>query len=464
MSHHDSIGSHQPKKVLFYPQDTSEESSAQAPGNIPVPLDHEALLIPGQGCVVFTVPEEKTKEVEIIFSHSDEEQLRFHLNGNSAKFDYRKSETAIWQNFELLPQKPDEEPRIINGEISPVPDDFSLGIENNRNCRYWVSIDYLNKKLRYGKGEMRESTVLLDYVYDVPQSLFHSEQNEEYSFIGQLNSFHATPGAQLVALWKDPVVTEPPSFVVPSSELTMDDVAKGEKTTAASLSSECQILYGNVADFELNTPDFPDFGDAIEYSMRTEGCLGYRILNKKFNNGPFDAGDPSGYLEVYLRITLGFAQGESPGIPYVMEIWPRGCQSPIHHHGYTHAIIKVLRGEIDVDLYRMLPESGDPEKRLGAVKFGPGDVTYLMPEINQFHRLTNKLENAQTCITIQCYSYGKEDDQHYGRFDYIEGDDVNQFNPISDYDFAAFKAEVKEEWTAYLSTRPWAIKTTTDEL
>jgi hypothetical protein len=37
--------------------------------------------------------------------------------------------------------------------------------------------------------------------------------------------------------------------------------------------------------------------------------------------------------ETYLRITLGHSLGKSPGIPYVLEIWPTSNYSPIHNHG-----------------------------------------------------------------------------------------------------------------------------------
>jgi hypothetical protein len=69
--------------------------------------------------------------------------------------------------------------------------------------------------------------------------------------------------------------------------------------------------------FYLNSDDFPDFSDAIEYSIITEGKWCNTRLKEKsreFNK------DKSNILETYLRITLGQNNGESPGIPYVMEI------------------------------------------------------------------------------------------------------------------------------------------------
>ena len=34
--------------------------------------------------------------------------------------------------------------------------------------------------------------------------------------------------------------------------------------------------------------------------------------------------------------------GESPGIPYVLEIWPIGSRSPIHNHAAVYGVIKVF--------------------------------------------------------------------------------------------------------------------------
>ena len=44
------------------------------------------------------------------------------------------------------------------------------------------------------------------------------------------------------------------------------------------------------------------------YSIETEGALLNTTLKRK----------------AYLRITMGKGRGESPGIPYVLEIWPKG--------------------------------------------------------------------------------------------------------------------------------------------
>jgi hypothetical protein len=38
---------------------------------------------------------------------------------------------------------------------------------------------------------------------------------------------------------------------------------------------------------------------------------------------------------------LGYNLGDSPGVPYVLEIWPVGHYSPIQDHGDANAAIKV---------------------------------------------------------------------------------------------------------------------------
>ncbi len=460
MSNHDSIRNQIPKVVSL------TEAPMSGLGDKEVKKE---LLIAGQGCLTFTL-DKGTEKAELIFSipksdsgeiPTDVEDAAFVLSIDKECATFNKRDA----NGETTPMIP-----FLGSVTRPdVPDGYSLGIDQDVNCVYWVSIDNINKKLSYGKGEMRLSTTLQICKYDTPRNIFtKKEKTDRYPFIGYLKDIKKSIGVNLSHVWIDPVTTEPPSLVIPSNQYTMENAANNEDAyvTPSNLSVECQHLYGNVAGnrFGLEMDDFPDFGQAIEYSVRTEGCLGYRIIKHKLDNNEFSNEDSHNiakaddeYKEVYLRITLGTAQGESPGIPYVLEIWPPGCGSPIHHHGYTHAIIKVLRGAIDVDLYRMLPQNGNPTKALKKVTFNKGDVTYLMPHANQFHRLRNDIQNSETCITIQCYSYAKDDQVHYPTFDYIEDNKLGHFEPISDYDFVAFKEEIRKEWNEYLiKNRFWS--------
>ena len=50
--------------------------------------------------------------------------------------------------------------------------------------------------------------------------------------------------------------------------------------------------------------------------------------------------------QCYIRVSVGLPSGCSPGIPYVMEIWPPGHFSPIHNHGNSFGIVRMLHGSL----------------------------------------------------------------------------------------------------------------------
>jgi predicted metal-dependent enzyme (double-stranded beta helix superfamily) len=139
---------------------------------------------------------------------------------------------------------------------------------------------------------------------------------------------------------------------------------------------------------------------------------------------------------------MGVNQGESPGIPFVVEIWPPGHYSPIHNHGGADAVIRVLRGRIHVSLFAML--SMKHQDAFGDAHFDEGEVTWISPRLNQTHQLKN--DGDVTCVTIQCYQYAESDLTHYPYFDYIGEAEIGHFDPNSDMDFLKFKAKMKEEW------------------
>jgi len=132
-----------------------------------------------------------------------------------------------------------------------------------------------------------------------------------------------------------------PPFIISEQKITLLELERGTYTTPANLSPACQVLYGNIAgpNILLNTPDFPDFSKAIQRSVSTEGLLGWNLLKAKSTEFGKD-----NFKGTYLRITLGYNLGDSPGVPYVLEIWPAGHYSPIHDHGDANAVIKVCLG------------------------------------------------------------------------------------------------------------------------
>ena len=104
---------------------------------------------------------------------------------------------------------------------------------------------------------------------------------------------------------------------------------------SANLPLACQELYANVACAESIDLDWlPTTGqlrltDAIHYSINTEGKILYNKLKEKATK----FGTKSNTHETYLQVTLGSYCGNSPGVPYVLEIWPYKHYNPIHSHG-----------------------------------------------------------------------------------------------------------------------------------
>ena len=226
----------------------------------------------------------------------------------------------------------------------------------------------------------------------------------------------------------------------------MNDIANMKYMPKANLSVIAQKMYHCIAGkkFILDDEDFPDFSKAIEYSIITPKMWCHEMLKKKSTE--FNKDKPN-FLETYLRITLGENNGESPGIPYVMEIWPPAHYSPIHNHSEANAVIRVLHGEINVSLYPFLCAEKDNIKPFGNTSFSKDEITWISPTLNQTHKLMNL--GTKTCITIQCYMYDNEDTTHYDYFDYLdENGNILQYEPDSDMDFITFKNKMKEEWNS----------------
>lgn len=314
------------------------------------------------------------------------------------------------------------------------------GLSNKTGAYYWVSIDSHNQKIYAGIGEARRETNIYTFQFE------KTKQNK--LFLESLVSISIPPEStslKSIKLLRDPITFNVPMIVKNTDELSMNDVAQGAIMPKANLSITCQKLYDCISGkkFILDDDDFPDFSKAIEYSIATPGCWCNTTLIKKSKD--FDK--EKNINETYLRITLGQNNGESPGIPYVMEIWPVGHYSPIHNHAGANAIIRVLHGSINVSLFAFLCPEKDTILPFAKKDFYKDDITWITPTLNQVHQLRNFETNEDTCITIQCYMYDDENSKHYDYFDYLDGDNKKrQFDPDSDMDFITFKHKMKEEW------------------
>jgi hypothetical protein len=324
----------------------------------------------------------------------------------------------------------------------PLIDTYNAkGLTNNHGAYYWFSLDSQNQTLYAGIGEPREETIIYQYAFNTinnDQRVINKTFLESLTHI-ELENNTITP----MKLIRDPITKTTPMLVKSTDELTMDDIAEGKYLPDANLSLTAQTLYRCVSGkkFVLDTKDFPEFSKAIEYSINSpDGWCNKRLQQKatEFNK------DKPNILETYLRITLNQNNGESPGIPYVMEIWPVGHYSPVHNHGNANAIIRVLHGSINVSLFPYLSTGVGP---FDVVDFVKNDVTWISPTLNQIHQLKNLPSNTSACITIQCYMYDNENSVHYDYFDYIDDDGkTEQYEPDSDMDFVQFKILMKKEW------------------
>ena len=330
--------------------------------------------------------------------------------------------------------------RRVPTMLNLVEPELSFGLDPDEHCAYWFSFDYHNRRLRYGKGEMRLGCMIVEYQLPPKPT---DGSIDPYDWLRDARRVEVTAAIRdAVDVWRDPVTVDVAMKVVPHDRMTMDMMAEGKTAVPGNLTPTCRQLYDNVAGeaFRLDTPDFPDFARAIKASIRDPEGWCHKTLAAKANE--FGTPDPD---KTYLRITLGQNQGDSPGVSFVMEIWPVGHYSPIHNHGGAEAVIKVLHGAINVDLYRML--SPFHQKPFATAVFEKGDVAWISSRLNQVHKLVNR-GNREPCITIQCYLYADANEAHWPYFDYLEKASVAHFDPNSDADYVAFKKLMRDEWEA----------------
>lgn len=331
----------------------------------------------------------------------------------------------------------------INTDEEYFDEHNNIGLIHSHGAYYWLSLDAQNQLIHMGIGEPRLETLV-----------YHHSFNHKYkAFLESLIYISIkSDSVKLIRVLKDPVTEKIPLVVKNTDELSMNDIASGKYLPKANLSIMCQKLYDCIAGkrFILDDTDFPDFSKAIEYSIATPGLWCNTTLQNKSTE--FNKDEPN-ILETYLRITLGKNNGESPGVPYVMEIWPSGHYSPIHNHAGANAIIRVLHGTIHVKLFPFLCTEKDGIAPFGEADFKKGEITWISPTLNQTHQLVNLDTNLnsnktkETCITIQCYMYDENNKSHYDYFDYIDGNGhKQQYEPDSDMDFVEFKELIRKEW------------------
>ncbi|KAJ3992274.1 hypothetical protein F5050DRAFT_1579858 [Lentinula boryana] len=443
------------------------------------PLDLE-----GQGTI--SVSASAAAELCICVSSADRSRPSLYLDvtPTSCTFSY-----GYYTSANMIPARPPPESPYVGAGTGP-----GMYLDVNRQTTYWLSIDCPNGILKYGKGYMSSNLTLLEArlkKLDEHGCMVWSE--ETWSFLEKIKEVRVLQtGGDMRALSVTtqtlPLVDAPSPYVLPDYRISMNDLESNNYTVIANLPVECQKLYANVAgpNIVLNTPDFPAFGRAIERSVSTEGCLGHTLLMRKAGEfskkGKLHGAGADGKEEkpdltqTYLRITLGSHMVNSPGIPYVLEIWPAGHYSPVHEHADSFAIIKVLYGTIHAFFYDSIVNPGGPRLIMDKVELKTGDITWISPQHYQVHQLKNMSKRKEdggegtVCCTLQCYQYAYNDKIHYENFRYIPNSsnsspisspndsgyesepDMMDFQPNSDMSFGVFKAAIRREWEEYMTT------------
>jgi hypothetical protein len=334
------------------------------------------------------------------------------------------------------------------------------GLSKFSGAYYWFSLDAQNQMFYAGVGEARIETVIYQYKFVFDEDEVGKKERELNKKFLESICVCNSGNTNSIKLIKDPVTQQVPLKVIDSDNVTMEMLSQNDFMLVSNLPLTSQKLYYSVSGSKivLDDNDFPQFSQAIEQSIRTPGLWCYEKLKEKSTE--FNKDKPNEY-ETYLRITLGQNNGESPGIPYVMEIWPPNHYSPIHSHAGAEAIIRVLGGSIHVDLYPFLCGKTEDTagqtgiagqtvitgvKPFGQEDFGTNEFAWVSPGLNQTHQLTNKNPNI-TCITLNCYLYGESNSVHYDYFDYVDSDGlIKHYEPDSDMDFISFKKLMKSEW------------------
>ena len=342
------------------------------------------------------------------------------------------------------------------------PAEGNSGLEEDKMASYWISVDRDSFLIKYGKGYLMKQTTyqIIDFNNKKNEAARKNVVDTFFNpalplylmvFVQTEYAKHQKPfiEAQPAFQFKTrPLAGNLPPLVKDSSAVTLFDLDRGEYTFSDDLPTACQELYNILKGCELEYPKNPviKLSDAMRYSINTEGKYLNNIIKSK--KGEFSTAD-----QVYIRVTLGPDTRTGPGIPFVLEIWPSGCRSPIHNHGGACAIIKVLFGQIQISIYNKATNPACPMKPLLKFDAKQDDFTWMDENWYQSHRLKNTTNDF--CATIQSYRYRDEDEIQWPGFDYIQKDETcggqEIFYPNSDSTFMKMRSIVLEEYTEYLS-------------
>ncbi|KAE8327221.1 RmlC-like cupin domain-containing protein [Aspergillus sergii] len=429
----------------FWDPEPDEILSGRIPYSSIEPAAGIEMTIGGLGTIAVRSKTTGTLEFIVRSAGPDLPTLKLTVTAESCVLQMKDNDSKPFRDIPVIefPTEPRESegPKKLPYIYYPKqPESAYLNVQSKTDPTvYWISVDRSNKRFRYGQHLTNASLTYLEAHFDGDRP---SKQ-----WMDQLKSTEIQQNGREIPT-KDvrydplPVTMDKPPLVISDEQVSLEDLDKYTRTTYANLPPGCQDLYHNIAghNVSLESPSFPQLAQAIDYSCRDPKLVCGKILEEKKKKDEFHD-----KLKTYLRITVGNNLANSPGIPYVMEIWPPGHSSPIHDHGKASAVIKVLYGSIDCSWYDAVQDGRKPQQVGKTTKLSKGDVTWLGDKQFQIHKLQNSYKTV--CITLQCYQFEKSDKEHYEYFDFLDNSlHKDRFVPNSDSSYSKLVEELKIEW------------------
>lgn len=343
----------------------------------------------------------------------------------------------------------------------------NIGYESDSKISYWFSYDRDRLVIKYGKGYIMEQTTLLEHDFLKGATDPNAVRRDlQYLFSPttrrrvQLYDGHVGSGIVsqsmidiegMVDFDKLPFVSNWSPFIMDSSKVNLFVLDKNDYTFSANLPRACLQLYSLVTapnvDIDWSLPSARDnypLSNAIRHSIVTPGA----ILHEKLKAIEVKYGSKS---KTFLKVTMEQNHGNSLFYPVVMEIWPAKHGSPIHNHGNSCAIIRVIHGGLTIRFYNKQTDSIS-DTPLSSIDVKKGDCTWISPNWYQTHKLWNHSEDF--CATLQCYQYGEKDLTHWPYFDYVAhiggNDIVKEARGTSDFMFGEFHDKLMHEYGLYM--------------
>lgn len=138
-------------------------------------------------------------------------------------------------------------------------------------------------------------------------------------------------------------------FIMTGQDISLLEQELGLYANPANLPAVVQNLYSKVAgpcaEIVLETLDFHGFSEVVQRSYIAPKLIGHKLyVTKSTRFGKHDL------PRSYLRITLNYNLCKSPGIQYVLEIWPAGHYVLIHDHGDANGVVKMCLNGSSVEM------------------------------------------------------------------------------------------------------------------